>query len=385
VNSRQRLFTALSRREPDRVPIDLGSVVTGITTAANRDLKAYLGLESVDPLADRVQQLAVPSEALLRRLRVDTRYIYINASRDWHDIELPGNAYQDEFGCVRQAAFTPAGDLMYYDFTAHPLSHIETVSELARFRWPDPHDPARFAGVEEQVRQVHDGTDYAVLVNLICSIFEFSWYLRGFEPMMRDLLFNKPLAKALLEAMCEYQIALVDGLLSCAGPYISVVHTGSDLGTQGAPMLSPALYREMIWPYYRRLWDFIKSHTQAKIFYHSCGSIVPMIPLLIEGGVDAIHPLQPNATHMGSKEGERKRLKEQFGRDIAFWGGLDQQSIFPFGTAAEVREATKRLLDDFMPGGGYVFCTGHNIQRGVPPENVLAAYDTVYEYGRYSA
>ena len=164
-----------------------------------------------------------------------------------------------------------------------------------------------------------------------------------------------------------------------------MVHTGSDLGTQAAPMMSPRLYREMVWPHYRRLWDFIRSKTEAKIFYHSCGSIVPLIPLLIEGGVDVIHPVQPGATRMGSQAGERKWLKQEFGKDISFWGGLDQQQVLPFGTAAEVREATRRLLDDFMPGGGFVFCTGHNIQRGVPPQNVLAAYDTVYEYGRYSA
>jgi uroporphyrinogen decarboxylase len=348
-------------------------------------LKACLGLDSVDPLADRVQQLAVPSEPLLQRLRVDTRYLYVSASRDWHDIELADDCYQDEFGCVRKAARTAEGELMYYDFVAHPLSHIETISELARFHWPDPRDPARFAGLEAAARQMYETTDAAVMVNLIGSIFEFSWYLRGFEPMMSDLLFNKPLARALLEAMCEYQIALLGGMLDCVGQYVAVVHTGTDLGTQAAPMMSPHLYREMIWPYYRRFWDFIKTRTQAKIFYHSCGSIVPMIPYLIEGGVDAIHPVQPNATHMGGQQGERRRLKQQFGNDITFWGGLDQQGVLPFGSAAEVREATKRLLDDFMPGGGYVFCTGHNIQRGVPPENVLAAYDTVSEYGRYTA
>lgn len=385
MNARERLQAALSRKEPDRVPIDLGGIVTGITTAANQDLKSYLGIRCDDALADRVQQLAVPSESLLQRLRVDTRYLYARASRDWQDVELADNCYQDEFGCTRKAAFAPDGNLLYYDFVSHPLSKIETVGELAQFKWPDPCDPARFAGLEQAAREMYEGTGHAILVNLIASIFEFSWYLRGFEPMMHDLLLNKPLAKALLDAMSEYQIALIDGLLSRVGQYLSVVHTGSDLGTQAAPLMSPRLYREMVWPHYRRLWDFIKGKTGAKIFYHSCGSIVPLIPLLIEGGVDVIHPVQPGATKMGSKDGERKWLKQEFGRHIAFWGGFDQQHLLPFGTAAEVREATRRLLDDFMPGGGFVFCTGHNIQRGVPPENVLTAYDTVYEYGRYSA
>ena len=106
-----------------------------------------------------------------------------------------------------------------------------------------------------------------------------------------------------------------------------------------------------------------------------------MIKHLIAGGVQAIHPVQPMAANMG----DRQRLKREFGDQITFWGGFDQQEVLPFGTPEQVREETKRLLDEFMPGGGYVFCTGHNIQRGVPPENILAAYDTVYEYGRYSA
>jgi uroporphyrinogen decarboxylase len=95
------------------------------------------------------------------------------------------------------------------------------------------------------------------------------------------------------------------------------------------------------------------------------------------------YPVQPMAAGMGSDEGEREWLKKEYGNKMSFWGGLDQQGVLPFGTPQEVRDATKRLLDAFMPGGGYVFCTGHNIQKGVPPENVLAAYDTVYEYGRY--
>jgi uroporphyrinogen decarboxylase len=118
MNSRERLATALNHREPDRVPIDLGGIVTGITTGANKALKAYLGIESDDPVVDRVQQLAHPSDPVLERLQVDTRYIYLKASRDWQDIELPDNTYEDEFGVRRKAAFNPEGWLLYYDFVS---------------------------------------------------------------------------------------------------------------------------------------------------------------------------------------------------------------------------------------------------------------------------
>lgn len=381
MNSRQRLLAALSHQEPDRVPIDLGGIVTGITKGANANLKAYLGLATDDPIVDRIQQLARPSEELLDRLHVDTRYLYLSASRDWSDIELSADTYQDEFGVVRKAAISPLdGEVLYYDFIAHPMKDVETVADLARLKWPDPHDPARFAGLADRAKDMYEQTDYGVMVNLIGSIFEFSWYLRGYVNFFEDMLLRPELVEAQLDAMLEYQMALMGEMLDRIGPYLSAVMTGSDLGTQHGPAMSPATYKALIWPRYRKFWDFIKSKTNAKLFYHSCGSIVPMIPFLVEGGVDVIHPVQPMAAGMG----DRKRLKREFGDRLSFWGGFDQQDVLPFGSPERVRDEAKRLLDEFMPGGGYVFAAGHNIQADVPPENIIALFDTVYEYGRYS-
>jgi uroporphyrinogen decarboxylase len=380
---RARLETTLDHKEPDRVPIDLGSIVTSITTGANDALKRYLGIESDDPVVDRIQQLALPSPQLLERLHVDTRYIYLSASRDWSDIELPEHSYQDEFGVKRTAAFHPdTGRLLYYDFArvdAHPLAKAETVADIAKFKWPDPHDPARYAGLEDTARRMHQTTDYPIIANAIGSIFEFSWYLRGYMRFFEDLLVNPQLIEALLDAMLEFQSAMFDEILSRIGKVVSVVMTGSDLGTQRAPAMSEAVYRSIVWPRYVKFWKSIRARTNAKIFYHSCGSMERMIKHLIEGGVDIIHPVQPMARGMG----DRKRLKQEYGDRITFWGGFDQQRVLPFGTPEQVSREARRLLDDFMPGGGFVFCAGHNIQTGVPPENVLALFDTIYEYGRY--
>ena len=380
MNSRQRLETALNHQEPDRVPNDLGGAVTGITAGANEALTACLGLPGDSPVVDRVQQLVRPSEALLDRLCVDTRYVYLSPPQDGGEIELPGDIYQDEFGVRRRAAINEDGRLLYYDFTGEPpLARAETVADIARYPWPDPHDPARYEGLGERVRQVVETTGKAVIVNAIASIFELSWYLRGYAQFYMDLITDPTLVEALLTAAREYQMAQVEEILDRAGQHVSVVLTGSDLGTQRAPSLSPSVYRWLVWPHYRQLWDMIKRKTNAKIFYHSCGSIYPMIPFLVEGGVDILHPIQARAANME----DRKRLKQEFGRDLTFWGGFDQQGVLAFGSVEQVREEAKRLLDDFMPGGGYVFVSGHNIQTGVPPENVLALYDTIHEYGRY--
>jgi uroporphyrinogen decarboxylase len=379
MNSRERLETSLNHKEPDRVPIDLGGIVTGITTGANKTLKSYLDFESDDPVVDRVQQLANPSDAVLERLDVDTRYIYLQASRDWQDIELPDDTYQDEFGVLRKAAFNPDGWLLYYDFIGHPLSDAETVADLAKFKWPDPHAPSRYEGIEEAARKMSAETEYGLIANVIASIFEFSWYLRGYMRFFEDVILNPEMISALLEMMGEYQRALMGEVLDRIGPYISVVMTGSDLGTQRAPALSPDAYKKLVWPEYKKLWDLIKSKTDAKIFYHSCGSLYPMIPHLIEGGIDILHPIQPMAADMG----DREKLKREFGDQLTFWGGFDQQHVLPHGTPEEVKEETKKLLDAFMPDGGFVFAAGHNIQSDVPPENVIALFDTVREYGVY--
>lgn len=379
MNSRERLETTLNHKEPDRVPIDLGGIVTGITTGANKALKYHLGFQSDDPVVDRVQQLALPSDAVLERLYVDTRYIYLQASRDWQDIELPDDTYQDEFGVLRKAAYDPDGWLLYYDHVGHPLGDAETVADLAKYKWPDPHDPARYEGIEEAARKMSAETGYGVIANVIASIFEFGWYLRGYIRFFEDMILNPEMISALLEMMGEYQRALMGEVLDRIGPYVSVVMTGSDLGTQRAPAISPDVYRTMVWPEYKKLWDLIKSKTDAKIFYHSCGSLYPMIPFLIEGGVDILHPIQPLAADMG----DREKLKREFGDQITFWGGFDQQHVLPHGTPEEVKLETKRLLDAFMPGGGFVFAAGHNIQIDVPPENVIALFDTVREYGLY--
>lgn len=379
MTSRERLAATLAHREPDRVPIDLGSVVTGITTGANAALKEHLGIVGDDPLVDRIQQLARPSDALLDCLHADTRYLYLSASRDWQDIELPDNRYQDEFGVIRKAAFS--GDhLLYYDFVGKPpLADAETVADIAKFKWPDPHDAARYAGLAEGAKELYETTDWAVMANAIGSIMEFSWYLRGYMQFFMDMKTRPELVEALLDAMLEYQTALFDEILGRVGQYLSVVMIGSDLGTQRAPTLSEASYTRLVLPRYKKFVAAIKAKTNAKVFYHSCGSLYPFIKHLLDAGVDALHPVQPLAANMG----DRKKLKAEFGDRITFWGGFDQQSTLPFGTPAQVVEETRRLLDEFMPGGGFVFAAGHNIQTGVPPQNVMALFETVYEYGRY--
>jgi uroporphyrinogen decarboxylase len=144
-------------------------------------------------------------------------------------------------------------------------------------------------------------------------------------------------------------------------------------------LISPNTYRKLVKPLHKELFDFIHARTKAKIFFHSCGAIRPVIPDLIEAGVDVLNPVQVSATGMDSAD-----LKRDFGKDITFWGGgVDTQRVLGVGTPDDVRADVRKRIEDLAPGGGFVFATVHNIQGNVPAENILAMWETLQEYGKY--
>jgi uroporphyrinogen decarboxylase len=155
---------------------------------------------------------------------------------------------------------------------------------------------------------------------------------------------------------------------------------GDDLTGQDGPLFSPSFYRSVVKPRQKRVTDTIQRLTQAKIWYHTCGSCTEYIPDLLDNGVDILNPVQISARNM-----DPAALKGRFGEKLVFWGGgIDAQHILPFASPDKVRQETVRNIESFKSGGGYVFCSVHNIQAGVPPENIVALYDAAYEHGFYS-
>jgi len=196
---------------------------------------------------------------------------------------------------------------------------------------------------------------------------------------MMDLAGDPEFSGVLLDRLVDANIQRLEQILPAVEGYVQVIQVGDDLGMQDGPQLSPRLYRKVIKPRHQRLYRYIKEHSSAYLFLHTCGSVYPFIPDFIEMGVDILNPVQVSAKNMDSK-----RLKQEFGKDIVFWGGgCDTQQVLSFGTPAEVREEVKRRIGDLAPGGGFVFNEVHNIQVGVPPENIVAMYDAVREFGAY--
>jgi len=190
---------------------------------------------------------------------------------------------------------------------------------------------------------------------------------------------NPEFAGYLLDKLVEANIERLEKILPVVDGYVQVVQTGDDLGMQDGPQLSPKLYRKVVKPRHKRLYQYIKERTDAYLFLHTCGSVYEFIPDFIEMGVDILNPVQVSAKDM-----DTKRLKREFGKDIIFWGGgCDTQKVLSFGTPKEVEEEVKRRIEDLAPGGGFVFNQCHNIQADVPPENIMAMYEAVKKHGEY--
>ncbi|MBI2939475.1 MAG: hypothetical protein HYY04_03475 [Chloroflexi bacterium] len=375
---RERVMAALNHEEPDRVPIDLSQAGgDGITLTAYRNVRRHLGLPDLPVQVDsKLAQTAVVHEDILRRFRVDFRQVELGAPDGWKDIPLGEDSYQDEWGVIRTRP--PHG--FYYDLTASPLAEDGSLSAIERHRWPDPDDPGRYRGLRERARQLHQESDFAVVVNLNCAFFLRCCELRGWENFYVDLVGNVEFAEALMDRYLDIRLAIAERALREVGEYVDIVFVSSDdLGMTDRTILRPDVYRALVKPRQRRTFDFFKARTPAKRFFHTDGAVYPFLPDFVEMGVEVLNPIQVSARGMG----DTKKLKREFGDKLAFWGAIDTHQVLPYGKPADVREEVRRRIGDLAPGGGYVLCSVHNIQPEVPPENVVAMFDAADELGRY--
>ena len=382
MTSRQRVLKALNHQIPDRIPIDLGGFQTGIHKKAYIELLDYLGIDDELTIMDPVQQLAKPCEELLERFHVDIRYVCahgpdsfkggieqnVRHGRLWHDLK-------DEFGVVWSM---PDDQQLYMDISHHPLADA-TVKDLADYPFPDGGDPTRFTGVREKALELRNETPYAISTGIGGIVYEICWYMRGLERWFMDMVENPGFCQALLDKTLEFWLDYFDGFLAEVGDLVDIVMIGDDLAGQNGPLFSPDFYRKVVKPRQKRLVRHIKSLTNAKIWYHTCGACYKYIPELIDNGIDILNPVQ-----IGLVDMDPRKLKEKFGKRLVFWGGaIDAQHVLPFAKPEEIRNGVRSNLEIFKTGGGYVFNNVHNIQVGVPPENIVALFDSAYEFGFY--
>jgi uroporphyrinogen decarboxylase len=389
MNGRERLLTALDHQEPDRVPFDLGGTqVTGIHTVAYRGLRERLGLPPVQPaICDHVQGLALPDDDLLDCLDVDVRGLFpLNSHNDRVSERIRREpkgdgeeveAFVDEWGITYHRPY-PGG--LYFTAVRHPLEGATTVDDVARYPWPDTGDPRRVAGLYDLAATYRAQGRAVMIKGVLAGVFEMAQRMRGMAPLMMDMAADEPLAGALLDKMVELKLDFWEMALPQLRDVLDVISEADDYGTQQSQLISPRMFRRLIKPRLAVLFGRMKELApDARLFFHSCGNVRPLLPDFIEMGVDILNPVHVRAAGMNPVE-----LKRDFGRDIVFWGGgVDTQDILPHGTPADVRDDVRRNIDALAPGGGFVFNTVHNIQADVPPENMVAMWQALREYGAY--
>jgi uroporphyrinogen decarboxylase len=381
MNSRERVLAALDHKEPDRIPFDLGgTTVTGIHVTAYKALRGYLGMPSVDVgVDDLVEQLATIDADMAERLGTDCRRLsagapstYERAFRDEGDYA----AFTDEWGIGWRM---PVEGGFFFDMYQHPLAEATRIEDLKDFPWPDPVDSQRFGGLRERARTLHDEGKAVILAPHCVGPTEMHAFLRGWRQYYLDFVLNPRLVEYIMDRVVELKMAFWERALAEVGEYVDVVMEADDVAGQDRMLISPHTFRTVLKPRYARLFSFIKDQTPAKLFLHSCGAVREVLGDFVECGVDILNPVQKSAASMDLFE-----LKREFGKDLVFWGGgVDTQRVFGTGTADQVRDDVRRNIDALAPGGGFVFATVHNTQANVPPENFVAMWEALQEYGVY--
>lgn len=403
MNSRERIIETLNHRQPDILAIDFGGMrSTGISAIAYNKLKEYLGIKgSPAKLYDIFQQLAEPELEVVDRLGGDV----VQAHRlcpafgikidHWKPSKL-----QDGSECLAPEEYNPVrnkqGDLeikdgdtviakmpnngYYFDQVFHPYENVETIEDIDKIQISEITDvELRF--LEQEVKQLFETTDKAILFAFGGNILEAGQLLWGYEKFFTEMAINPELVHYWLNKLTDAYMRDLQKIMSRVGKFINLIQFGDDLGTQESIQISPNMYREMIKPYHARQYQYIRNnYPNVKVFLHSCGAIFDLIPELIDAGVEVLNPVQVSAKGM-----DPIKLKKEFGKSLTFWGGgANMQYTVNHGTVEQIKKEVKELIEIFTPGGGYVFNQVHNIQSNVSPEKIMAIYDTALEYRKGS-
>ena len=380
ITRRERVVRALNHEEPDRVPFDIGGTVAStIHPEVYSGVRKLLGFPLETEFTRHLTvltEMVTPSEPFLDYADACIRKVGAQIPRT--NEEGPGyvQRYVDEWGVVwaRLDEFSEFAD------KGGPFQHQEpSTGDLERYPWPDPSDPSRYAGMREEADRIRRETDCALVCEIPYGVVRECQRMRGFAEFLEDLLINPAYAQALMEKVVDVVVAIAERTLETV-PDADVCLWVEDMGFQDRAYMRPELYQRMVKPYHARLVEAIRKNTDAKVMVHSDGTIRELLADFIEIGVQVINPVQVSAKGMDSAE-----LKRDFGRDLSFWGAIDTQHVLPFGSPDDVKAEVKKRIHDLAPGGGFVIASCHNIQREVPPENVIAMIEASAEYGDYGS
>lgn len=360
MNSKQRVIKAIQHDAPDRIPVDFwAEKIIGSRLMRHLQLREY--------------------EQLLKFLQIDTRYV---EGAEYKGPELSvarDGTWKDIWGVIRKPMFFDVNDPskgLIQHVVMHPLAGAETVKDVENYPWPSPdwYDVT----IDEETRGMQD---YAVVCGADrlnrTAQFKPAMYLRGIEQLLLDLTLNPKFVEALTDRLTHYYLRYNDRIFRKANGKIDIFFMGDDFGTQEGLFLSKTMWRAFFMPGFKKFIEQAHSYG-IKVMHHTCGSVMELIPEFIECGLDILQSLQPRAKGM-----DFKKIKREYGNDIAFQGGIDIQDTMPFGSPDAVKAEVKHAIETLGPGGGYILCTSHNLQADTPLENILAMYEAAREFGGY--
>jgi len=410
VNSRERVLAAINHQQPDKIPVDLGSTPSsGISAIAYFNLKKYLGIDGGHTrIYDVVQQLAQPEEEILDPFGIDVLDIgrMFNERDDhWYNITMANGAtaqYPAWFKPVQKEdqsyeavvdgdviAKMPAGGT-FFDQVLFPYQegYPDNFNDLAAAMkkvlwaalvhspWDHAEEPEFWQQLQKRTLKLRESSDRALMVVCGCNLFEWGTFLRRMDHFLMDIVAEPEKVEALLDALMDMHLSTLEKVCGTVGDMVDILRFGDDLGMMEAPFMSPTSYRKLFKPRHTVLNEYVHKNSSMKTFLHSCGSIYPLIPDLIEAGYDIINPVQTNCANM-----DPVKLKKEFGKDITFWGGgCDTASVLNQATPEQVRKHVHERLEILSPGGGFVFNTVHNILPDVPSQNITAMFTAVKEF-----
>lgn len=400
MTGRERILAVLNRQPTDVIPFDIGGTdCSSIHVITYQKLRTLLGLPQRPIRCGCLVQLVAETDADVQEaLQVDAEALFFGAqqTKTWttpfgvelivparFDVEDLPDGSSVVRGARGTVTFKRARNAYYFDPVGPPLANLRSINELDAFdglfeRWDYSYvydEPVE--ELAQRAKRQYQATDRAVVALWRCHYLQSGQLMRGFEQFFVDLMTDKKLVHALMAKLHEAYMKRIGGFLRAMADWIDVVFLTDDLGTQQTSLISPAVYREVIFPYISELVGLIKSFGK-KVVMHSCGAVSAFIPMLIEMGVDGLNPVQVSARGMNPRE-----LVGQFGRDIAFWGGgCDTQHALNAADPEVVRADVRRRLDEFGPNAHLVFTQVHNIQYDVPPENILAMRDEFWKQAR---
>jgi uroporphyrinogen decarboxylase len=278
--------------------------------------------------------------------------------------QAPGN-YTDEWGVAwRSVEYeTSFGTGRYTEIAGHPLAYDSAVES---YQAPDPSRPGLYAAAQETLQRY--GKEYWIVGVTVCTIFETAWALRGLDRLLMDFVLHPELAERILDIPYRYHLEAAKRLAEMG---VDMIWTGDDMGGQSSMVISPEMWRRYFKPRMAAFFAELKGiNPGLKIAYHSDGYIEPIISDLIEIGLDILNPIQPACLDPAA-------LKKRYGRNLCFWGTIDEQRTLPFGTPEEVRTEVATRLATVGRDGGLIIGPTHHVQLDTPMENFWAMVETI--------